>query len=215
MNQDQVRWIGRGAVAGAALGAVLTPLHAMARHATPDGRGDLELPLTRAWSQPLSEALRPLLDWADADTVYITYGRGWSLVFAAVGLSAFATWQQRSPRGAERWGWRTALPAYALLFLAGVFTYWTPRWMDTAFVALALPGLLLTLVGSTVLGVALLKRRFAPQASAWLLALSFPLFVALGQAVSFGGALMPLIVAWHSSGGGWRAKRGPRFRGSR
>lgn len=195
-DDDRVRRVGRAAVAGAALGAVLTPLHAMARHATPDGKEDLEAPLTRAWSEPVSETVRPLLGWADAHTVYVTYGKLWLFVFGAAALCAFITRARRSPVGLERWGWRIALPGYVLMTCGVVFTYWTPWWMDAAFLVLAPPGLLLTLVGSTVLGIALLRRRFAPRAGAWLLALVFPLFAGLAQAVSFGGALMPVVVAW-------------------
>jgi hypothetical protein len=204
-DDDKARWVGRAAVAGAALGVVLTPLHAMARHATPDGREDLELPLTRAWSEPVSEAVRPLLGWADAHTVYVTYGKLWLFVFGSAAVCAFVTRAGRSPVGLERWGWRIALPGYVLMTCGVVFTYWTPWWMDVAFLVLAPPGLLLTLVGSTVLGIALLRRRFAPRASAWLLALVIPLFAALGQAVSFGGALMPVVVAWALVG--WRLAR--------
>jgi hypothetical protein len=205
VDDDRARLVGGAAVVGAALGTVLTPLHAMARHATPDGREDLELPLTRAWSEPVSEAVRPLLVWADAHTVYVTYGKLWLFVFGAAAVCAFATRARRSPAGLERWGWRIALPGYVLMPCGVVFTYWTPWWMDVAFLVLAPPGLLLTLIGSTVLGIALLRRRFTPRASAWLLALVFPLFAALGQVVSFGGALMPVAVAWALVG--WRLAR--------
>ena len=195
-HDAQVQWIGRTTVAAAVLGAVLAPLHALARHATADGREDLEAPLTRAWSEPVSEALRPLLDWADPDTVYITYGKGWVFVFGLAALCAFVTRRQRSPYGLERWGWRITLTAYTVMTLGAALCYWTPWWMDTAFLVLALPGLLLTVVGSTTLGIALLKRRFEPRATAWLLVLTLPLLLALGQVVSFGGALMPGVVAW-------------------
>ena len=57
-------------------------LHALARHATPDGQHDLDSPITRAWAVPAAHALRPLLDWSDPMTVYISYGRVWLLVFA-------------------------------------------------------------------------------------------------------------------------------------
>ena len=196
MHDQQVRWAGRAAVAGAALGTLLTPLHAMARHGTADGRGDLEMPLTRAWSEPLSEAVRPLLTWADADTVYLSYGKGWLVVFGAVTACAFAQRRQRRPVGLESWGWRLALPAYVLMTLAVLVSYWTPQWMDMAFVALGIPGLLLGLAGSTVLGIALLRRSSVPRAAAWLLALSVPLAIALAQAVSFGGITLPIVIAW-------------------
>jgi hypothetical protein len=200
MDRTRARWSGWAAVAGAVLGAVLTPLHAMARHATADGEQDLALPWTRAWSEPLSAAVRPLLNWSDPDTVYVTYGKGWLVVLAAVALCAVAVRRRRSPHGAETWGWRLALPAYALTALAALVTYWTPWWLDIAFVVLAVPGLVLTVVGSTVLGVALLRRGFRPRLTAWLLALTVPLFLVLAQVVSFGGTLMPVVLAWAVAG---------------
>jgi len=64
------RTIARYAWAMAWFGLVAGQLHALARHNTVDGKSDLELPLTRLWSDPARSALRPLLDWANPDAVY-------------------------------------------------------------------------------------------------------------------------------------------------
>lgn len=200
MNGWDRQWVGRAAVAGAILGVVLTPLHAMARHATPDGSADLALPLTRAWSEPMSEVVRALLDWSDPQTVYVTYGKAWVLVFGAAALCALAVARRRDPQGVEKWMWRAALAGYWLSTAAAFFTYWTPWWLDASFTMLGIPGLLLTVVGSTALGITLLRGRFTPPGTAWLLTLSLPLLLLLGQIVSFGGALMPIVLAWAIAG---------------
>jgi hypothetical protein len=78
---------------------VVGELHALARHATAEGKEDLNQPLTRAWSVPASRALRPLLDSSDPDTVYLTYGKIWFPVFAAFTLCAFVVHQRRRSAG--------------------------------------------------------------------------------------------------------------------
>lgn len=68
------------------------------------------------------------------------------------------------------------------------------------------PGLLLSLVGSTMLGIALVRSPQRPRLTGWLLALAFPLWLA-GSAVlghnSIG--LLALWVAWAATG--WRLWR--------
>jgi hypothetical protein len=60
----------------AAAGTVIGQVHALARaQAHPDDF--VESPLARAWGEPAIRALRPLLDWSDPNTVYVTYGKIW------------------------------------------------------------------------------------------------------------------------------------------
>ena len=77
--------------------------------------------------------------------------------------------------------------------------YWTP-WLDESFVLLGVPGLLISLVGSTLLGIALLRRGFRPRATGWLLALWLPAVVAISAVMAFGGALVPMVWAWALAG---------------
>ncbi len=59
----------------------------------------------------------------------------------------------------------------------------------------------MSLVGSTLLGVGMLRRKVGPRLGAWLLALSFPLlilFVALWGHIPMG--LIPLDVGWIAIG---------------
>ena len=87
--------IGRIAWVMAWVGLVVGQLHALSRFATADGKEDLELPLTEAWARPAADALAPLLNWADPDIVYVTYGKIWFLVFLAFTLCAFVVYRRR------------------------------------------------------------------------------------------------------------------------
>jgi hypothetical protein len=60
-----------------AVGSAVGQLHALARHAAPDGQEDLDSPLTRAWAVPAACVLQPLLDWSDPMTMSLSYGRVW------------------------------------------------------------------------------------------------------------------------------------------
>jgi hypothetical protein len=60
----------------AAAGTVIGQVHALARaQAHPDDF--VESPLARVWGEPAIRVLRPLLDWSDPYTVYVTYGKIW------------------------------------------------------------------------------------------------------------------------------------------
>jgi len=179
---------------------VVGQLHALSRHATIDGKKDLGLPLTRLWSDPARNALRPLLGWANPDTVYLTYGKIWLPVFAGFTLCAFVLHRRRSPAGFEKWAWRAALTGYVWA-VAGVFGDYctqfttTNAFFDVAFVITIL-GLLVTLIGSTMLGIALLRNGFRPRATSWLLALNIPLAIVILQITSLGGAILPIAFAF-------------------
>ncbi|WP_143448386.1 hypothetical protein [Kineosporia sp. A_224] len=195
------RLVGRLAWWAAWTGLVLGQIHALSRFATADGREDLRAPLVRLWAVPASEALRPLLDWSGPDRVYLTYGKIWLPVFAAFTLCAVTTYRARRPRGAERWTWRLAITGYLVAVLGVALDYWT-QWgahptpfLETAFLV-SIGGLLLTLLGSTALGIALLRGHFRPAASAWLLALCIPIAVAILQVTSLGNAALPQMFAF-------------------
>ena len=117
--------IGRFAWVMAWVGLVVGQLHALSRFATADGQEDLELPLTAAWAEPTADVLAPLLNWADPDVVYVTYGKIWLPVFLAFTLCAFVVYRRRAPHGFERWAWRAALAAYVLACVGVFLDYWT------------------------------------------------------------------------------------------
>ncbi|MFP5283390.1 MAG: hypothetical protein ACLGIF_08070 [Actinomycetes bacterium] len=205
------RRIGQAAWVMAGVGVVVGQLHALARFATADGSEDLESPLTAVWARPAGQALRPLLDWADSNLVYLHYGKVWFGVFAALTLCAWLVYRRRQPAGAERWVWRVTLVGY-LVATVGVFvsywTQWRPDYTEPWFTLgwyLDIPGLVLTLFGSSVLGVILLAKRFRPVLPAALLALALPLAVGIVQVTSLGNAVLPIAVAFGLLG--WRMAR--------
>jgi hypothetical protein len=205
-EQDQRR-IGRSAWVMAWVGLVVGQLHALSRFATADGKEDLEMPLTAAWAEPATGLLAPLLTWAGPDVVYVTYGKVWFPVFVGFTLCAYVVYRRRQPTGVEKGVWWLALTGYGLA-CAGVFLdYWT-QWtgnyngdgiegllFSVAWVV-TLPGLLLTLIGSTALGITLLVKRFRPALPGVLLAATIPLAVAILQVTSMGSAALPVMFAF-------------------
>jgi hypothetical protein len=200
-SMERQRLIGRFAWAMAWFGLVVGQLHALARHNTADGKEDLQLPLTRLWSDPARSALKPLLDWADPDTVYLTYGKIWVFVFAGFTACAFVVYRRRQPAGFEKWVWRLTLFAYVLATVSVVGDYYT-QWTsynavaEVAFVALTVPGLFLTMIGSTMLGITLLVKGFRPRLPAALLALAIPLAFGILSFTSMGSAALPMMFAF-------------------
>ena len=179
------------------VGLVVGQLHALSRFATADGQEDLELPLVAAWAEPAADLLSPLLDWADPALVYVTYGKVWFPVFLAFTLCALVVYRRRQPTGWEKWVWRLAMTGYATA-TAGVFLdYWT-QWtgdyngdgIEGWFFRLAwlvtVPGLLLTVLGSTALGATLLVKRFRPRLPAVLLVVVIPFAFVILQVTSTG-----------------------------
>jgi hypothetical protein len=194
-----VRAIGMAAWWAACAGVVLAPIHALARFETVDGASDLESGVVRAWAEPAARLLRPILDWSDPHTVYVAYGRVWLFLFLPTVLTAVVVWRSRASRGVERVGWWLALPGYALMLLSLVGDYWTP-WMDQSFAFVGLPGTFLGMAGSIVLGVGLVRRRFTPAATGWLLIAWLPLFLLLSSVVAMGAGMLPLLFAWGVTG---------------
>ncbi len=199
---ESQRTVGRLAWVAAWTGLVVGQVHALARHNTADGAGDLKLPLTRLWSDPARSALRPLLDWADPDTVYLTYGKIWLPVFVAFTLCAVVVRRRRRPTGFEKVAWRVAMSGYVLMSF-GVFldyyTQWTSYLPDAVagpMFAITVLGLAGSQIGSTLLGIALLRRGGVSRWAGWLLALTIPLAVGLLQVTSMGSAVLPIMFAF-------------------
>jgi hypothetical protein len=190
---------GRAALVAACAGTVLGPLHALARFATHDGKGDLSSPVVRAWAEPAARTLRPLLDWGSPDTVYLTYGKVWLPILLVATACAFVVRGSRTPTGVERVGWWIALTGYSLATASVLGDYWTP-WIDQSFVILGIPGLFTSVIGSGVLGFALVRRGYRPRTTAWLL-LTWPVTLfSIAAVVAQGAALIPMLWAWALAG---------------
>lgn len=205
---DRERRIGRFAWAMAWFGLVAGQLHALARHRTEDGAEDLDLPLTRAWAEPAGDLLSPLLDWASADVVYLTYGKLWLPVFVAFTLAAFVARRHRRPAGFEKWVWRVVLVGYVGACVSVAAEYWT-QWtaineplLEGVFLA-TIPFMLLTMLGSTVLGVTLLVKRYRPVLPAVLLAVALPGLFVISMVTSLGNVALPIAFAFGLLGRHW------------
>lgn len=195
------RRIGRFAWTMAWFGLVAGQLHAMARHQTADGKEDLQVWTTRVWSDPGRKLFAPLLDWASPDVVYVTWGKIWLPVFLGFTLCAFLVHRRRRPVGFEKWAWRIALTGYVGACASVFAEYWT-QWgsvdqgmVDAVFLVTA-PFLLITMVGSTLLGIALLRRGIRPKLPALLLALAIPGLVAISTVTSLGNVVLPIAFAF-------------------
>jgi hypothetical protein len=201
------REIGRFAWVMAWMGLVVGQLHALARFRTADGLEDLDLPLTAAWAEPADDLLSPLLDWANPDIVYITYGKIWMPVFVAFTLCAVVVYRRRQPSGFEQWLWRLTIGVYAAACVGVFLCYWT-QWtgsyngdgvealLMTVGFGLTIPSMVLMLLLSTVLGFTLLAKRFRPVLPAVLLVLAVPGFIVIPEVTSLGSVALPPMFAF-------------------
>ncbi|MGH3459698.1 hypothetical protein [Aeromicrobium sp.] len=198
-SPESQRRIGLAAWVMAWVALVAGQLHALSRYRTDEGRNDLESVIVRAWAEPADDLLRPLLDWGSANTVYLTYGKIWFPVVLAMTLCAFVVQRHRRDAGIDRvetWAWRVALTSYVGV-TAGTFAqYWT-QWregnealLDAVFLVLV-PFLLLTMIGSTFLGIVLIRRGVGLPA--WLLALAIPGLIVISEVTSLGNVLLPVV----------------------
>jgi hypothetical protein len=181
-------------------------MHSLARFATEDGQEDVTS-LTRFWADPARNLLEPLLAFTDADRVYLLYGMLWGLLFLVALGCAVVVRRRRAASGiggGERWAWRVYLTGLTLFTLGGFGAYYggwfNPAMVNGAFVALVIPGVLITLIGGTWLGIVLLRRGFRPRVTAVLLALIFPLMIAVSSLMSLGSGFIPMLIAWGFAG---------------
>jgi hypothetical protein len=215
MSDRATRLAGRYAVIAAAAAVLVSPMLALSYFATDEGAEELETGTVSAWADPARDLVGGMLTWASPERVYGTYWLLFWVFFAAVFFCARAVHARRPPVAGrlERWGWRTALVGYGLGTVGAIAACVIivegstgDAVIDVAFVALMLPATAIDVIGSTVLGIALLRSRYEPRITAWLLALVFPSMlvvpVVLGN-LSLG--LLPVLVAWAATG--WRLLR--------
>ena len=215
MSARTARLVGLySAVAGGAA-VLVSPLLAMSYFGIDDGAEELDSATVSAWADPGRDIAGSLLTFASANRVYATYIQIFSLLMPSLFLCA---WVMRSRRGREtggleRWGWRIALVGYALLGLGGVtvsvlLLRASPNGsaLDIPFLGLIIPGILLSTIGSTLLGIAFLRSGYRPRLTPWLLVFAFPLWILGGTVLGHNSVgLTPMIVAWGASG--WRLWR--------
>ena len=165
-------------------GLVVGQLHALARHQTADGKADLRPAADPGLGRPGGATLfAPLLDWADPDAVYLTYGKLWLPVFVAFTLCAFVVHRRRRPQGFEKWAWRVALTGYCCACVSVVREYWTQWGALQRVLRVGLPDHPARACSDRdararrVLGIAPAPARPPAPRAAWLLTLAFPLAI--------------------------------------
>jgi hypothetical protein len=177
----------------AAVGTLIGQVHALARAQAHPGDFE-ESPLARAWGEPATQALQPLLTWSDPWTVYVTYGKIWAPVCLAFTAAAYLCYRKRRPGGAERRLWQVELAAYVVLTISVIGDYFTP-WMDQMFIV-GVVAMLVTGFGGIPLGIMMLRNGFRPRATPILLIGFLPFLFAITEVTSLGSALLPLMWGW-------------------
>lgn len=224
MSERTTRLIGLYAVLATVAIFLASPLLALSYFGTTEGADELESGTVSGWADPARDHLGGLLTWASPERVYSSYLEVFSICFPAVLLCALAIRRQRpAAKRGERWGWRVALTGYALA-TAGIVTAGlilvsaaiTSDALNVAFLALMVPGMLISAIGSTVLGIALLRSpdRFTPRTTAWLLALTLPAMAVIPDLLGHNSlGMLGLVLAWGIAGIGlWRGEaRGAAF----
>ena len=196
---------------------VVTPLLALSYFGIADGASALDQTTVSAWADPAGDRLGALLTWSAPDRVYATYIPLFALLFPAGFLCALAVRSRRamSEGCLERWSWRIALSGYGLcpsgfVAVAPALIGASPGGtaVNTVFLVLLMPGMLLSLIGTTMLGIALLRNRDTPRLTAWLLKLAVPfMIVGIGVLGHIGLGMLPLFIAWGIAGRNLRQRR--------
>lgn len=196
--------VARVSLAAALLGSIVAPIVAVSYLHTPEGIESLDQPSVAFWAKPATDLLAPLLDGAGADRVYLVGTQLMGAIWLATLAAAIATARRRSPVGLERAWWSIALIGYVWFavglvgfgVLAGLLSPAHPA-ADAVFMAAMLPGLLTSLIGSSLLGVALVRARYPVRGASWLLALAVPLWLFANLVVGHNSiGLLPLLWAW-------------------
>ncbi len=211
LSGPTIRRCGLAAVAVGVASLVLAPLNALARMLTESGRSDLESELAAWWAEPALRVLTPwLLDFADPDTVYLTYGKFYFVALLGIlaCIVACRSLRPRPMRWTERWGWRLTITGYSVVALGQLAFYW---WQlgDGAF-AVVLVGMLIGVPASVLLGIGLLRGGFRPRTAAWITLLDLPLSLLLVEVSTMALGMWPMMAAWGLIG--WSLARGQQSR---
>ena len=208
LSDIAVRRSGLAAVVLAVASIPLAPLNALARMQTESGLSDLDNPRASWWAEPAMEALGPwLLDFADVDVVYVTYGKFYLLAVVAVLACALAAWSRRPSelRWTERWGWRLTVVGYSVMCVGHLTAYWLLA-VEVGF-AVILLSMLIGIFGNVLLGIGLLRGGFRPRLAAVLILLDLPLSLVLVEMSTMALSMWPMVAAWGLIG--WNLWRTP------
>jgi hypothetical protein len=195
-NRDQARLAGLAAMVSGVLGVLVSPFYSLAYFASSDGAGEAESAATQAWAEPARDLLEPLLTFASADVVRITYGKLWLFVWIGILAGLVGLHARHGAQGGrlERWGFRASF-AGLLLMAIGAFGFWLEFALDFA-AFLLFPGLLLLALASPIFGLGTWRAGVAPRTGALLLVVGGPAVLVISEIATLGGGLVLLYVAW-------------------
>lgn len=196
-----IRWGGLAAMGGSVLGIVVAPVITSAYSMTEGGTEQVP-----PWEPTFSNLFGPLFEFASPEGLYATYGKLYFVVFLGLlmGLVALHAQQQRRGRIGRlgEWGLRLCLVGVVLNLFGNIPDYWFGEgtWFEAlGFLVGTVLGFLVLMVGSTILGIALLRTGTLTRLGAWLLALCLP-GIALLTLIGFGnipsGPALWFCLAW-------------------
>lgn len=183
-REGNIRWSGLAAMLGGVLAILLTPLATFAGFLAGPGRTYPDMP----WAQLVEPLVTPLLGFGTREEVYATYGKVFFPIYLLflVGLTSLhARLAGRAGRLEER-GFQVALLGLVMNLVGNVGDYWLgeevlhqPLW-GMSFAIGTLLGTLIYIVGSVLLGIAILRTPVLPRWSGWVLIIAPTLGIVLG-----------------------------------
>ncbi len=198
-----MRSVSRAALAAAIVASVVAPVVAVSYMHTSEGLKYRDDPGIATWVDPSTDLLEPLFDRVGVERTYLLGTQLMSVLWVITILAAITVARRRRLEGRTRTWWSATLAGYVWLgvgliafgVIAGILSP-THTASYVPYFAGVVPGLLLSLIGSCVLGVGLLRRRDPARAAAWLLALSLPLWVFANLFIHNSIGLLPMMWAW-------------------
>ncbi len=193
-----------GGLFAAATASVVAPVVAVSYLHTPEGLEYLSQGTIAAWAEPASALLRGWLDSLGAERLYLLASEVLAVLWSISVVVSVLAFRQRRPVRIERIWWLLTLSGY-LWFTLGLLGFCAiaealgvahPA-ANLAFLVFMAPGLLISLIGSTGLGVVLLRRGGRARASAWLLTAAVPLWLVANLVLGHNSlGLLPIMWAW-------------------
>ena len=205
-----IRWGGVAGIVGGLSGLLLSPVVTAAGNL----KWDADLPWeghAPAWLTPFRSLIEPLLALPPQGEVYSTYGKMYFLVYlllllAAVGLKLAL--DDRVGRSGHR-GMRLILVGLGLNLFGNVSDYWLgysvlgQPWWGLFFVVGTTLGHLIYVIGSIMVGRAVIKNNVFPGWWAWLLIITAVAGFILpywGVEHVPSGMVLPMSICWLLTG---------------
>lgn len=188
---------------GGVLAILLTPFATFAGFLAGPERTYPEMP----WAQLVEPLVTPFLGFGTYEEVYATYGKMFLPIYLLFLIGLVSLHARISGRAGrlERRGFQVALIGLAMNLIGNVGDYWLgeevlhqPLW-GISFAFGTLLGTLVYMVGSVLLGIAILRSRVLPRWSGWTLIIAPTLGVASGLWLVKhlpSGLVLPVGLGW-------------------